>query len=82
MNEPGQPAPPDPLRALVDATTHYWSEWRTRTPYGQALTEAERHFWRAQVEMLKAAQALITARLGQLDSTASSPPKVEKIPVE
>lgn len=82
MTDPGPTPPPDPLRALVDATTRYWSEWRAHTPYGQALTEAERHFWRAQVEMLKAAQALIAVRLGQLDSTGNAPPRVEKIPVE
>jgi hypothetical protein len=75
---PGKAAPSpiglwNPYLLWMEMASRLWEGWRDRSPYGRALTEAERVFWQAQLELLRAMQAAVTARLGQLGAEPGRP---------
>ncbi len=68
---PSPVGPWNPLFLWSEMACRLWEQWRAQSPYGRAYTEAERVFWRTQLELLKAMQAAVSARLGQLGADAT-----------
>jgi hypothetical protein len=62
--------PWSPLLLWSEMASRLWDQWRGLSPFGRACTEAERVFWRAQLDLLTAMQNAVRARLGQLGAEA------------